>query len=603
MRVAILVDLSGVSARRSDRVLFADLSLTIADGDRVGVVGVNGTGKSTLLRVVAGADEPEGGRVRRGRSARVGFLEQEPRLAPGPVRDAVGTGWEADAVIDRLGMAGEAETDVGRLSGGQAKRVALAAVLARPAELLVLDEPTNHLDLGAIAWLEQRLLEMRGALVLVTHDRHLLERVTSRVIELDRGRSYVHVGGYDAYLAARAEREERAASAEATRRNLARRELAWLRRGAPARTRKPQARVDAARALVGSRPDAPARASGLDIRAVTPRLGDKVVELASVSYRYDDGPLVLSGVDLVLDPGERLGVVGANGAGKSTLLELLAGRREPTAGTVEVGPTAVLGLYDQKGRELDSGARVQEVVAGSARRPGGPEDVALMERFWFTGELPFARVATLSGGERRRLQLLVVLAQRPNVLLLDEPTNDFDLDTLRALEDFLEDWPGALVTVSHDRVFLERTTDRLVAVGRDGSVEPVAGGIAAWLAAGEDRRRRASHASDGRTPPGGASPRGAGGGRGGPGGRAAGAAPRAPTPARKPATPGRELRALERDMDGLRSRAGELAEQFAAAVGHEALARLGGELAEVNDALRSVEERWLEVATEAESGG
>ncbi|MDA8290860.1 MAG: ABC-F family ATP-binding cassette domain-containing protein, partial [Actinomycetota bacterium] len=506
--MAILVDLRDVGASRSDRVLFDGVSLTVSEGDRIGVVGINGTGKSTLLRVVAGIEEPERGRVTRARSAQVGVLEQEPRLAEGSVRDAVGSGWEADAALERLGMGALASTHVSRLSGGQEKRVALASVLARPADLLVLDEPTNHLDLVGVGWLEQLLLTGRGELVLVSHDRHLLERVTDKMVEIDRGRTYVHVGGYGSYLADRAAREERAATAEATRRNLARRELEWLRRGAPARTRKPGARVASALALTGARPEAAARPSALELRAVTPRLGDKVIECTGVAFGHEEGTSVLHDVDLVVGPRERLGVVGANGAGKSTLLELLAGRREPTAGTVETGPTVVLGLYDQRGGELDPSSRVQDVVAGPARRPGGPEDVALMERFWFTGELPFARVGTLSGGERRRLQLLVVLARRPNVLLLDEPTNDFDLDTLRALEDFLDEWPGALVVVSHDRTFLERTTERLVAVRGSGVVEPVAGGVAAWVAShdragGPGGRSLHRDASRGRPPAGG----------------------------------------------------------------------------------------------------
>lgn len=590
--MAILVDLSDVGARRSDRVLFEHVSLTISDGDRVGVVGINGTGKSTLLRVVSGVEVAEEGRVVRGRSARVGFLPQEPRLPPGTVRDAVGPGWEADAVLHRLGMLAHASSDVSRLSGGEEKRVALASVLVRESELLVLDEPTNHLDLSAIAWLEDRLVSRSGALVLVTHDRYLLERVTDRIVELDRGRAYVHLGGYDSYLSERSRRDERAAGAEAIRRNLARRELAWLRRGAPARTRKPRARVASALAVTTARAEAAARPFALELRAATPRLGDKVIECEGVGYEHPDGTQVLSGVDLVLDPNDRLGVVGANGAGKSTLLELLAGRRQPTSGVVETGPSVVLGLYDQHGSELDQTARVQEVVAGRARRPGGPEDVALMERFWFTGELPFAPVATLSGGERRRLQLLVVLARRPNVLLLDEPTNDFDLDTLRALEEFLDDWPGALVVVSHDRTFLERATDRLVALRGDGTVSPVPGGVAAWVGAHE--RPRAGAALEPGTS------RGARGepaerrrdgpeGRGGGATRAAGVAV------------GRELRGIEREIERATARRDRLAASFSVAGGHEELARLGSELADAQRDLDALEDRWLEVAARGES--
>ena len=301
----------------------------------------------------------------------------------------------------------------------------------------------------------------------------------------------MHEGGYASYLEAKAEREVQAASAEATRRNLARRELAWLRRGAQARSRKPQARVDAAVRIIEDRPEAQARSSGLELTGDTPRLGDKVIECIDVGFRYGDGPLILSGVDLTLSRRERLGIVGANGSGKSTLVDLMAGRRQPTTGRVEVGPTVVTGYYDQQGMELDLGARVQDLVAGPNRAPGSLADVELMKRFWFAGELTFARVGTLSGGERRRLQLLLVIAGRPNVLFLDEPTNDLDLDTLRILEEFLEDWPGALVTVSHDRTFLERTTERLVAVEAGGSVVGVAGGVAGWVARGVQSGPRA----------------------------------------------------------------------------------------------------------------
>jgi ATP-binding cassette subfamily F protein uup len=582
LTVAILVDLQQVSARRSDRVLFEELSLTVSDGERVGVVGINGTGKSTLLRLVAGADAPEAGQVLRGRGVRVGYLDQDPVLAPGLVRDAVGQGWEAEAALERLGMGSAAGENVAALSGGQAKRVALAAVLARPAELLVLDEPTNHLDLAAVAWLEQQLLAFRGGIVLVTHDRHLLDSVTTRMLELDRGRRYVHEGGYASYLDARAEREDRAASAESSRRNLARRELAWLRRGAPARTRKPRARIDAAVRVVEGRADAPARATDLELAFGTPRLGDKVIECAGVRYAYGaGGPPVLSDVDLVLDARDRLGIVGANGTGKSTLLDLLAGRRAPDSGTVEIGPTVRLGYYDQRGVDLDPHARVREVVAGPRRLPGAPEDVALMERFWFTGELPFARVATLSGGERRRLQLLLVLVERPNVLLLDEPTNDLDLDTMRVLEDFFEQWPGALVVVSHDRTFLQRTTERLVALETGGILTPVAGGLATWVA-------RAEAARPARTPR--ASAPQASGRQ----------APSAERP-RSASAVGRQLRDVEKELARLQRRRDQLGESLTSSGDHVELGRLGTELAAVQSALGEVEERWLALAEEAES--
>lgn len=586
--MAVLVDAAGVSVSRSDRVLFSGLSVTVSDRDRLGVVGINGSGKSTLLRVLAGTAEAESGEVRRGRGIRTGFLDQEAPLPPGPVRSAVGEGWEAEAVLERLGMGALLDRDTSELSGGQAKRVALAAVLSRPAELLVLDEPTNHLDLPAISWLEGWLAGFTGGLVLVSHDRHLLDRVTTRMLELDRGKCYVHDSGYAGYLEARAEREERAVEAEAVRRNLARSELAWLRRGAPARTRKPQARIDSARRLIDTRPEAAARENSLDLAFQTPRLGSKVIEAEGVAFSYDGvgGRPVLSGVHLSLDPRERLAIVGVNGSGKSTLLELLAGRMPPDHGRLEHGPTVSVGYYTQKAADLDPTARVRDLVAGPHRNPGDPADIRLMERFWFTGELPWARVATLSGGERRRLQLLIVLASRPNVLLLDEPTNDLDLDTLRALEDFLDSWPGAVVVVSHDRVFLDRVTDRIVAC-RDGRVEPVAGGLAAWIADISASTARLA-------------------------GRAASAAKAAKTPktARAPKAPperpsatrvGFELRRLEKEMSRLTRERDRLAEALAAASGHQQMADAGSQLATVQAALDEVEELWLAVAEDAES--
>ena len=590
--MAVLVDLQRVTVRRSDRALFEDLSLTVSDGDRVGVVGINGTGKSTLLRLVAGVSRPDRGQILRGRGTRVGFLEQVPELPPGSVRAAAGAGWEVESALDRLGMGAELETDTTTLSGGQAKRVALARVLAQPSELLVLDEPTNHLDLGAVAWLERRLASWRGGLVLVSHDRHLLDRVTTRMLELDRGRSFVHDGGYAAYLGARAEREELAASAESTRRNLARQELTWLRRGAQARSRKPQARIDAARRLIDDRPELAARSTDLELSGDTPRLGDKVVACRGVGFRFGSGPPVLSGVDLVLDRRERLGIVGANGTGKSTLVDLLAGRHRPTSGAVETGPTVVVGYYDQQGAELDLSARVQDLVAGPSRSPGSLADVALMKRFWFAGELPYARVGTLSGGERRRLQLLLVLAGRPNVLFLDEPTNDLDLDTLRVLEDFLEEWPGALVVVSHDRTFLDRTTERLVAVESDGSVGAVAGGVAAWVARLEGTGTRRTATAPAATPP-------------------AATPPAAPPQSRAPrsgygdgAAPlGRLLREAEKEMARRQRRRDAVTRSLTEAGDRLEMARLGAELTAAQRALDEAEERWLTLAEEVESRG
>jgi ATP-binding cassette subfamily F protein uup len=581
--VTVLVDLQQAAVRRVDRVLFEGLSLTISEGERVGVVGINGTGKSTLLRVLAGLETPDSGQVRRGRGARVGFLEQVPELPPGTVAAAVGEGWEAAAALEHLGMGSARTHDVERLSGGQAKRVALARVLAQPSEVLVLDEPTNHLDLGAVAWLEKRLSSFPGGLVLVTHDRHLLDRVTTRMVELDRGRAYMHEGGYGSYLAAKAAREEEASSADAVRRNLAKRELAWLRRGAQARSRKPQARVEAAKQLIAARPQAAARAHDLEMTSDTPRLGDKVIECTDVGFRYGQGPAVLTGVTLSLGRRERLGIVGANGTGKSTLVDILAGRRDPGEGDIERGPTVVVGYSDQKGVALDDTARVQELVAGSYRSPGNLADVELMQRFWFTGELPFARVGTLSGGERRRLQLLLVLAGRPNVLFLDEPTNDLDLDTLRMLEDFLEDWPGALVVVSHDRTFLERTTERLVVVETGGTVSPVSGGVAGWIS----RIESGTTGSQTARPGGSRQPALIAQRTGGEG-----------TADREPI--GRLLRDAEKQVVRLQRQRDKITEAFSEVNGYEEMQRLGASLAVAQSALEEAEAAWLVLLETAE---
>ena len=582
----ILVDAAGVTMTRPGKPLFEDVSVTVASGDRLAVVGLNGTGKSTLLQVLAGSLEPEAGVVRRGRGARVSHLDQDAPLPPGTVRSVAGGGWEGEAVLDRLGMGEALDADVGALSGGQAKRVALARALVQaggpegePGEddLLILDEPTNHLDRDAIEWLEEWLARFTGGLVLVTHDRHVLDRVTTRILELDLGRAFVHDGGYQSYLDGRAERVERAADAESVRRNLARAELAWLRRGAPARTRKPKARIEAATALVEARPQDPERRNDLPLSFGTPRLGDQVVELHGVSDGYGDEWL-FRGLDLALDPRERLGIVGANGSGKSTLLDVVAGRRTPREGRVVHGSTVRLGYYDQRGADLDPSQRVRDAIAGPTRQPDWT-DARLLEAFWFGTDAQWAPIGLLSGGERRRVQLLLVLAAKPNVLLLDEPTNDLDLDTLRALEDLLDDWPGALVVVSHDRAFLERTvTDVLVL--DDGAAGRVPGGYAAWD--DERRRRRAA-------------------GRAGPGaptvargtGRTAPKEPGGPSPS----TLRRRAQEAEREIARLTRHRARLVEAVdAAATDHVELARLAAELAEVDDAVAAAEERWLEAA-------
>jgi ATP-binding cassette subfamily F protein uup len=571
--VAVLVDLQAATVLGTDRPLFADLSVTVSDGDALGIVGINGTGKTTLLRTLAGEREPDEGIVRRGRGARVAMLAQVPTLPSGTVRQVAGQGWEIEAALDKVGMTPFLDAATSTLSGGQAKRVALAMTLATPSELLILDEPTNHLDLATVTWLEGQLAAYRGGLVIVSHDRYLLDRVTTRMLELDRGAGFLHEGGYASYLDATATREEQAEAAESTRRNLARRELAWLRRGAQARSTKPQARVDAARRLLETSKAAAARPDDLALHVTMPRLGDKVIDVIDASFAYPDQAPLLREVNLLLGPGDRLGIVGANGTGKSTLVDLLTGRTTPTTGTVEHGPTVSVGYYDQQGTDLDPNAIVQDLVAGPDRAPGSLEDVALMRRFWFTGGLPFSPVRDLSGGEKRRLQLLLVLSQRPNVLVLDEPTNDLDLDTLRMVEDFLDEFPGTLIVISHDRAFLERTSDRLVTITAAGTVADVPGGVTGWIQQMTIPARPVVTSPTSAPTPGPAT-----------------------APAKAPGA-GKRLRELDKEIARLTKLKANLMSKAVATTDHVELRALGEQLRTVGDELAAAEDDWLALAT------
>ncbi len=601
----ILLDATGLTASRPGRTLFGDLSVTVSTGDRLGLVGINGTGKSTLLRVLAGSTDADAGSVRRGRGARVVMLDQADDLPAGTVHEAVAPGshpereWEVDAILDRLGIAELADAPTNRLSGGQAKRVALARALVEVGPgggpdddsiLLILDEPTNHLDIDAIAWLEDRLANHRGGLVLVTHDRHVLDRLTTRILELDRGKAFVHEGGYASYLEGRDVREDQAAMAESVRKNLARKELAWLRRGAPARTSKPKAHIASATAIVTGKAEAAARKGELPLHTDTPRLGDQVVELHGAGHRYGpDAPWLFRGVDLLLDPRERLGVVGPNGAGKTTLLQVLAGRLHPAEGRRVVGSTVELAIWDQLGTDLDPAVRVRDALAGPNRKADW-SDAALLERFWFDGDAQWAPVGTLSGGERRRLQLLLTLAARPNVLLLDEPTNDLDLDSLRALEDFLDDWPGALVVVSHDRAFLERTVADVIVIDADHDAERVAGGYAAW-----ERARRATGSTASASATSRLRQKGSSAG--------SSSSSAAPGPARRSPSTLRFLsKEVEKRLRKLEKQRDRLSAKVATIDGsdHQQLTAVGRELADVVAEIGSCEAEWLALAEEGE---
>ena len=567
--MTILIDLQKVTLQGTDRALLENLDLTISSRDRIGVVGINGVGKTTLLKIIAGDLVPDSGDIRRGRDVRVSFLEQVPTLPSGTVREAVGSGWQIDAALDRLAMLSAVDTATNQLSVGQLKRVALARIFANLNDVLILDEPTNHLDLNAIQWLEQQITNFRGAVILVSHDRFLLDQVTTRMVEIDRGKTFIHAGGYSRLLEAQAEREEQAASVEQVRRNLARTELAWLRRGVKARSTKPQARIDAAKRLLAGRPEAAARLGALELGTDTPRLGTMVIKAHHVAFSYDDEHQILHDVNVELGPGDRVGIVGPNGSGKSTFVNLLAQVIEPSKGTVKRGPTVVSSYLEQGGGGFNEQATIQELVAGPQGVPGSPADVALMRRFWFTGALPGTKAKDLSGGERRRLQLLLALSARPNVLFLDEPTNDLDLETIRLIEGFLSQWPGTLVVVSHDRTFLSRTTDRLLEVHENGTMSDVPGGIDAWIARATGVSVSSLPDVDDK------------------------AAPTSPSAALSRVSLGRQIRDAEKEMSRLDRRRHALTKKILASPDRAEQAQLGTELEGVQEALSTAEEYWL----------
>jgi ATPase subunit of ABC transporter with duplicated ATPase domains len=581
--------------------LLVDVSAGIEDDDRIGVVGLNGAGKSTLLRMLTRQEEPTEGRVTLRRDLRVLALPQTLDLPPEvTVRDVVlGEAWlpaafgaehewagdaGIRAVLTGLGMPGLGlDQPVGPMSGGEQRRVALAALLVRASDLLVLDEPTNHLDVAGVAWLAGYLLQRRGALVVVTHDRWFLDAVSTRTWEVADQTVRAYDGGYAAWVLARAERARVGAAVEARRQNLLRKEIAWLRRGPPARTSKPKFRIDAANVLIADVP--PPRDSVSLARMATARLGKQVYELTGV--RLTGGPKVLLD-DLTwhVGPGDRIALVGANGVGKSTLLRLLAGTSAPAAGRLVVGSTVRVGYLSQELAELPSALRLLEAVEDVARRVvlGGKEISAaqLADVFGFTDKRLWTPVADLSGGERRRLQLLRLLAGEPNVLLLDEPTNDLDTDTLAALEDLLDSWPGTIIVASHDRYLVERVADTVYGMYGDGRLTHLPGGVDEYLS-----RVASTDPAALSTAPGPVS------------------AARPTVAANGAATPSagaqrsakKELARLERQVGKLAEREARLHEQLAThATDYEKVTVLDAELRAVRAEMADTEDAWLVLA-------
>ena len=598
--MAHLLGAEGLHLDYPTRVVFDSVTLGIDEGDRIGIVGRNGEGKSSLLGMLSGRIEPDAGRVTRRGGVRMAVLDQSDTLADDDtvgqsiVGDRVEHEWAGDArtreVIAGLVPDVDWQARIGTLSGGQRRRVALAAVLVGDWDIIALDEPTNHLDVEGIAWLaahlKSRWSRNAGGLLLITHDRWFLDEVATSTWEVHDRLVEPFEGGYAAYVLQRVERDRQAAAAEAKRANLMRKELAWLRRGPPARTSKPKFRIDAANDLIADVP--PPRDQVQLSQVAMSRLGKQVVDLLDVSVSFGERP-VLTDVEWRIAPGERTAILGANGAGKSTLLGLIAGTVVPTTGRVKRGKTVRIGVLDQQFRELAEigDDRVRDVLARAKTTyvVDGREltPAQLLERLGFPREALSARVKELSGGQQRRLQLLLVLLSEPNVMILDEPSNDVDTDMLAAMEDLLDSWPGTLIVVSHDRYLLERVTDQQYAI-IDGRLRHVPGGVEEYLqlrrAAGVDAvavatRAGASDVVAAEAPAGGAGLTGA-----------------------DERSTRKEINAIERRLAKLEERVSSIHADMAAhdQSDYEGLARLAAELRRIEVETEQLEERWFELS-------
>jgi ABC transport system ATP-binding/permease protein len=627
-----ILSVESLSKQYAERVLFSDLNFGMQAGERLAVIGVNGSGKTSLLRIIAGLEEADTGRVVMANQARSAYLPQVPRLdAYATVMDAVfasdvpmlrllheyeqcsaelgqhpddpalmerlhrltdamdaQNAWEAEAatrtMLSQLGIADLADVPIATLSGGQRKRVAMARTLLAEPDLLILDEPTNHIDTDTIVWLEQYLRRIKSAVLLVTHDRYFLDRIVGRMLELDRGQVNLFEGNYAAYLDQKAMQAEQEQAAELARRNLLRKELAWLRRGAQGRTTKQKAHVQRVHELAQQQSEAPPGSVEIDL--ASRRIGKKVIEVHHLSKAYGAQQL-LAHFSLDLQRRDRIGIIGPNGSGKSTLLNMLAGRVQPDQGTIVLGETVHMAYYDQESSELDPNQRVIEYVRDAAEqirdREGGLVAAGrMLERFLFPQETQWTAIGRLSGGERRRLYLLRTLMLAPNVLLLDEPTNDLDIQTLTVLEDYLDEFAGAVIVVSHDRYFLDRCVERLLVFEGDGTISDYPGGYSSY----EEHRAVA-------TPPPVATPR------------------KTPPPPRAPAASSRlnykekrELNRLESEISKLEAEQARIEEQLlATAEDYTAYQRIADQLAELNARLEAAMERWAELAEREEKSG
>ncbi|OUN83985.1 ABC transporter [Flavonifractor sp. An52] len=567
------------------RSLLDSVSFYVEPGDKVGIIGVNGCGKSTLLRLLAGAEEPDGGTVRPDPNVRLAYLPQNP-VFPGEhtVLEQVLLGldgddrtlaeYEAKTILNQLGVP-RFDQKVGELSGGERRRVALAAVLARPCDVLLLDEPTNHLDDRMVGWLEDYLRGWKGALVMVTHDRYFLERIVTKMVEVEGGKLYTYEGNYDKYLERKAARLESEKASERKRQAILRREYQWVMQGPTARGTKSRERLERYEALKAQ--TGPMEKSTLELSARASRLGKKTVELAGVTKAFGDRTVVRD-FDCMLLRDDRIGIVGSNGSGKSTLLNLMAGTLAPDSGTVEVGETVRFGYFRQEVPDMDGDIRVIDYVKEIGNNIETAEGMLtasqLLEQFLFPVEVQWSPICKLSGGEKRRLYLLSVLAAAPNVLLLDEPTNDLDIQTLSILEDYLDTFPGAVIAVSHDRYFLDRVVRRVFAIEGDGSVRAYPGGYTEYL----DAKRAEEKAKAPKMP---ASDKGK-------------ERPAAPKKLKFSYKEQREFETIDDDIAALEEQIAQVqAEQAAKATDYVALQELQEKQSQLEAALEEKMERWV----------
>lgn len=488
-----IINIEHISKIYGDKVIFEDASFGVHQGDKIGIIGINGTGKSTLLKMVAQAEEPDAGQIIRQNSLKIAYLPQNPEFPENATVHSYAmegnpdTDWLVQSNLNQLGIT-EDDTLLERLSGGQRRKVAMAKILASEFDVLLLDEPTNHLDQQMITWLEEYLKGFRGTVLMVTHDRYFMDKVTNKILEISHGKIYSYESNYSGFLERKAEREEMELASERKRQSILRMELEWAKRGCRARSTKQRARLERLEALKNGK--APVQDQNVELDSVETRMGKKTVELHHVSKHYGDKKII-DDFSYILLKNQKLGIIGPNGCGKSTLMKLMAGLIQPDEGSVEVGETIKIGYFAQEEQEMDDNQRVIDYVKDIAEyistRDGKISASQMLERFLFTPDMQYAPIGKLSGGEKRRLYLLGVLSSEINLLLLDEPGNNLDIPTLTILEDYLNSFPGIVVTVSHDRYFLDNVVDRIFAFEGDGQLWQYEGGYTDYLEARERR--------------------------------------------------------------------------------------------------------------------